>query len=200
MSHKAPYSGMSLLVVDDDAAMRTLLTKIASSWSFETEACASAEEALRRMEQRQFNIIISDVKMGKMDGIQFAETVREKMPATAVIIMTGYPSEKTAMKSLELGATYYLSKPIGMDDLGETLRIAAAWNIGKLTDRAAHRFHGLYAREGADGEKRVETIKEAIRNLLRGPGFVDSLRDFVYNPSATTNALLEELKKRFVAR
>lgn len=197
MSHQAPHSGMKLLIVDDDRSIRTLVAKIAGGWEYETEECDSAESALLRLQKTRFNMVLTDIKMGKMDGITFAEKLRETMPSTAVVIMTGYPSPKTAKKSQDMGAIYYMQKPLDIDDLGNTLKIAAAWNIGMLTDRAAHRFLALRKGHERDKDNRLKAIKFAIKRLIAGPGWMDPLRDFVYAHSVESNALYAELKKKF---
>ncbi len=69
---------MNLLIVDDDTAIRTLVSRIAGSWSYDTAECASAKDALQLLTKRKYNIVLTDIKMGKMDGIAFAEQVRQK--------------------------------------------------------------------------------------------------------------------------
>lgn len=199
MSHKAPYSGMNLLVVDDDASIRALVSRIAGSWAYDTDECASAEDALRQLEKRKYNIILSDIKMGRMDGIAFAEHVRQKMPSIAVVIMTGNPSPKTAKKSHDLGAIYYMQKPIAIEELGDTLRIAASWNIGMLVDRAARRFLALRKGHERDHENRLKAVKDSIRWLLTTSGWSEHLRDFVYITQSERSPLFQELNKKFSA-
>lgn len=197
MPHQSPHPGMKLLIVDDDRSIRTLVAKIAGGWEYETEECDSAESALLRLEKTRFNMVLTDIKMGKMDGITFAEKLRETMPSTAVIIMTGYPSPKTAKKSQDMGAIYYMQKPLDINDLGSTLKIAAAWNTGMLTDRAAHRFLALRQGHDHDMENRLKAIKFEIHRLISGPGWMDALREFVYAHSVESNAVYAELRKKF---
>lgn len=199
MSHKAPYSGMNLLIVDDDATIRALVSRIAGSWSYETAESASAEDALQLLSKRKYNIVLTDIKMGKMDGIAFAEQVRQKMPSIAVVIMTGNPSPKTAKQSHELGAIYYMQKPIAMEELGDTLRIAASWNIGMLIDRAAKRFLALRKGHERDHENRLKAVKDSIRWLLATSGWCEHLRDFVYITQSENSPLFQELNKKFSA-
>lgn len=196
MSYEAPHSHIKLLVVDDDRGIRTLISKIASGWKYETEECESAEAALSRLEHSRFNIVLTDIKMDGMDGITFAEKLRESMPSTAVIIMTGYPSVKTAKKSQDMGAIYYMQKPLDLENLGTTLRIAAAWNIGMLTDRAAQRFLALRKDTGHDHNDRLTSVKIAIKRLLSGPGWMEHLRNFVYAHHVEANPLFSELRKK----
>lgn len=188
---------MKLLIVDDDRSIRTLTARLAENWGYVTEECDSAESALLRLEHTRFNIILTDIKMGKIDGITFAETIREKMPSTAIIIMTGYPSTKTAKKSQDMGAVYYMKKPLEAEDLGNTLKIAASWNMGMLVDRAARRFLALRKGHERDIENRTKAVKFAIRRLLTSPGWMKHLLNFVYTAHVEKNELFMELNKKF---
>lgn len=196
MPFTAKFSGLNLLIVDDDAATRALLARLANHWGYMTTQCASAEEAIESLRFQKANIVVTDIRMRKMNGLEFAQIIREKMPSIAVVMITGYPSEKTAQKSLELGATYYLQKPISADEFGETLRIATAWNIGMLADRGARRYQDIFAQKQTAN---LDIVKEAIRRLLRAPGASGHLRDLVYSSNVGSNPLLLELQKRFSA-
>lgn len=197
MNHKAPYVNMKLLIVDDDASIRTMLLKIASGWGYEIDECSSAEAALIRLEKTRYNVVLTDIKMGKMDGIAFAEKLRQTMPSTAVIIMTGSPSVKTAKQSHEMGAIYYLQKPLDIDTLGETLRIAAVWNIGKLIDRGAQRFLAVRKGHERDKENRIQAIKSTMKRLIASSEWLTALRELVYDQDITSNILFIELNKKF---
>jgi two-component system, cell cycle response regulator len=197
MQHHAPYSHTKLLIVDDDRAIRTLISKIAGSWQYETEECENAEAALTRFEEARYNIVLTDIKMGGMDGIAFAGKIREKMPSTAIIIMTGYPSSKTAQKSQDMGAIYYMQKPLDLNDLGGTLKIAAAWNISMLIDRAANRFLALAKENPQERADQLNAVKSAIKQMLAVPDGMNHLRNFVYAKSIETNPFNLELGKKF---
>ncbi|MBS0616748.1 MAG: response regulator [Spirochaetes bacterium] len=197
MTHKAPYSGMKILIVDDDAAIRALISKIASGWSYEADECSSAEAALVRLEKLKYNIVLTDIRMGKMDGIAFAEKLRQSMPSTAVVVMTGAPSSKTAKQTQEMGAIYYLQKPLDLDTLGDTLRIAAVWNIGMLVDRGAQRFLSLRKGHERDRENRLKTIKATMKRLIVAPDWMAALRNLVYDNDVTANKLYRELNEKF---
>ena len=197
MSFKAPQSGIKLLIVDDDRALRAALSRMAQNWDYHVEESASAEDALRELEKSRFNIVLTDIRMDKMDGMTFAAKVRESMPSTAVIIMTGYPTAKTAQKSHEIGAIYHMQKPVGLNALGDTLKIAACWNIGMLMDRGARRFHALQTGTERDQSDLLKAIKAEVQNFLEVPDQMPALRDFVYAAHVEDNALFEFLKAKF---
>lgn len=197
MLQKSPIPQLKLLVVDDDRSIRALVTRVASDWDYAVQEAATAEQALQRLQVERYNIILTDIRMGKLDGIEFAQKVRETMPSTAVVIMTGFPSATTAQKSHEMGAIYYMKKPLGMDELGETLRIAASWNIGMLVDRAGRRFLALRKGDGRDQANRLKSIKLEIRKHLNFPDAAEALRDFVYAHQIEKNPLFRELNDKF---
>ncbi|MBN8220288.1 MAG: response regulator [Spirochaetes bacterium] len=197
MLQRSPIPKLKILVVDDDRSIRSLVSRAASDWDYEVEESPTAEQALQRLQIERYNIILTDIRMGKIDGIEFAQKVRESMPSTAVIIMTGFPTPKSAQKSQEMGAIYYMTKPLGMDELAETLRIAASWNIGMLVDRAGRRFLALRKGDGRDQANRLKSIKLEIRKHLNFPDAAEALRDFVYAQHIENNQLFRELNDKF---
>ena len=197
MLQRSPIPKLKILVVDDDRSIRSLVSRAASDWDYEVEESPTAEQALQRLQIERYNIILTDIRMGKIDGIEFAQKVRESMPSTAVIIMTGFPTPKSAQKSQEMGAIYYMTKPLGMDELAETLRIAASWNIGMLVDRAGRRFLALRKGDERDQANRLKSIKLEIRKHLNFPDAAEALRDFVYAQHIENNQLFRELNDKF---
>lgn len=193
----APYSGLKLLIVDDEPNIRMLASHLAESWGYLTRDCSSAEIALHYLNQEVFNIVLTDIKMAKMDGLTFAEEIRKKTPSVAVVIMTGYASPQTAKKSQDIGAVYYLKKPINNDELADTLRIAAGWNISMLVDRGARRYLTLRKGHERDHDSRLTSIKTEIKRLLRSPGKATALRELVYDANVEKNLLLAELNAKF---
>jgi CheY-like chemotaxis protein len=197
MEPGAQLRDVRLLIVDDDRAIRDFLSRTCEPWGYQTETASSAEIALVHLESERYNIILTDIRMGKMDGLSFAAKIREKMPSVAIVVMTGFPSAKTAKQSQELGAVYYLQKPISSRDLSETLRIASSWNLGMLAQRAAQRFLALKKVPEAERKNSLQQVKAEIRQFLAKTGSVKILRNFVYRPDFQNTTLFTELDKSF---
>ncbi|WP_041948330.1 response regulator [Turneriella parva] len=197
MFHNAPFSGMKLMVVDDEYSIRSLVMRMAEVWGYIVQDCSSAESALIHLERDRFNIILTDIHMAKMDGVAFAEQVRKKMPSIAIAMMTGYASPKTAKKSQDLGAIYYLKKPFTNEELSQTLKIAAHWNISMLLDRAARKYLKLKQGHERDTQARITSIKSEIKSQLRSPGTAVALREFVYATNVEKNQLYAHLNGKF---
>lgn len=196
MLHNAPFSGLKLMVVDDEYAIRSLVTRMAEVWGYIVQDCSSAETAMLYLERERFNIILTDIRMAKMDGIAFAEKVRERMPSVAIAMMTAYASPKTAKKSQDLGAIYYLKKPFTNEELSQTLRLAAHWNTSMLLDKAARKFLHLKQAQDRDQQARITAVKNEIKARLRYPGSAAAMRDFVYG-GGDKNSIYEHLCSKF---
>ena len=109
-----------VLVVDDDGDTRDLLTSALHSFSYTVEAVESGAEALARLQTESFNVVISDINLVGMSGIELCTTLSATWPELPVIVITGYGNLVTAIAAIRAGAYDFITKPIVMD----TLRIA----------------------------------------------------------------------------
>ena len=113
-----------LLIVDDEAVIRDGLKRVLEGESFVVETCSSGFSAIEAMQKRDFDLIITDLKMPGMSGIEVLKSVRTLQPHIPVILITGYASIDTAVEAMKNGAADYLSKPFAPDLLLEKVRNA----------------------------------------------------------------------------
>ncbi|MCL6099527.1 MAG: sigma-54 dependent transcriptional regulator [Bacteroidetes bacterium] len=106
-----------ILIVDDEKPIRDSLKMVLDEEGFSTEVAADGEEALQKIQEINFDIVVTDIKMPKLDGMQLLESASKISPETFFIIMTAYASVKTAIDALRQGAFDYLIKPVEFDDL-----------------------------------------------------------------------------------
>jgi ATP-dependent Lon protease len=111
-----------VLVVDDEEIARTNLEYILRKEGHQVATAANGLEALDKVKAQEFDVILTDLKMEKMDGIQLLESVKQIAPHTEIIMVTGYATVATAVDALKKGAAHYLSKPIKLDELRGTVR------------------------------------------------------------------------------
>jgi DNA-binding NtrC family response regulator len=104
-----------ILVIDDDAIACEFLQEALRLDGYDVMTCTSAQEALKQ-DISSYALIMSDIRMPKMDGLQFLSEVQKQFPNTPVIIMTAYGSLDTTMEALSLGAWDYISKPFSPED------------------------------------------------------------------------------------
>jgi DNA-binding NtrC family response regulator len=105
-----------ILVIDDDAIACEFLQEALSRAGYEVDAFTSAKKALRE-DLSAYDLLMSDIRMPDMDGLQFLRQVHEKWPELPVILMTAYGSLETTMEALRLGAWDYISKPFSPDQI-----------------------------------------------------------------------------------
>ncbi|MGD8396364.1 MAG: response regulator [Candidatus Eiseniibacteriota bacterium] len=121
-----PCEGLDVLVIDDEPIVgKTLelaLGKIGCRVETETDPAA----ALERLEARSFDIVLTDVVMGEIDGIQVLERVRDRSPRTRVIIMTAFAMMEMARKAMDRGAFDFIAKPFDAAQIREIVGRAAA--------------------------------------------------------------------------
>ena len=107
----------NILVVEDDNATRDTMVDFLSEAGYEVESARNGEDAIAMAQEYSFNIVITDLKMPKGDGIQVLEQIKKIDPRTIVIICTGYGTVDTAVKAMKLGAYEYITKPIKIEEI-----------------------------------------------------------------------------------
>ncbi len=120
-----------ILIVDDEMAIRETLKSILEEEGYECAVAADGLDALEKLEKNNFDVIISDIKMPNMDGMELMDRVSNISPETFFIIMTAYASVQTAIETLRKGAYDYLIKPVEFDDL--LIRLKRLLNFKKLS-------------------------------------------------------------------
>ncbi len=111
-----------ILVVDDEEIARTNLEYILRKDGYQVTGSPSAVAALEQLTQKEFDIVLTDLKMEQMDGMQLLEAIKQRAPQTEVVMITGYATVHTAVDALRKGAAHYLSKPIDLEELRRTVK------------------------------------------------------------------------------
>lgn len=107
-----------ILVVDDEEEIRDFLYKALSRMGgFHVEVAETAEEALQKIEKDQFDLVLTDLKMPKMDGLQLVTEIAKSKPEILTIMMTGHGTIDSALEAMKRGASDYLMKPLNLDEL-----------------------------------------------------------------------------------
>jgi EAL domain-containing protein (putative c-di-GMP-specific phosphodiesterase class I) len=145
----APEPIRLLLVDDDPAILRTYRRALERRGATVTSAC-NGKEAVGHLEADSFDVIVSDICMPEMTGIEFLEAVRGRDVDVPVILVTGTSSMETAIPAIEYGAFRYLSKPVREQELWDvTLRAASMHKLARIR-RAALEIPGLEGKRGSD--------------------------------------------------
>jgi len=115
-----------ILIVDDDNGQRSLLETFLDAQGYRTRSAASGESALQMLETEKFAMIISDVRMPGMSGIETLRRVRQHHPTLPVLLVTAFADIRSAVAAMRDGAVNYLAKPFDLDELIASVQLATA--------------------------------------------------------------------------
>ena len=132
-------SQRAVLIVDDDAPMRDMLASLLEEGGIRCAAAASADEALERIEEAEFDAVISDIRMPAKDGVEFMGELRGLRPDTPVILMTAFGSIDAAVDAMRAGAFDYITKPFKRDAILASLERAFERRALELENRQLRR-------------------------------------------------------------
>jgi DNA-binding NtrC family response regulator len=107
----------SILVVDDEVDFLEPLTKRLQKRNIDSVGVTSAEEAFKLLDTRRFDVVVLDIKLPGMDGIEALREMKRRAPLTEVILLTGHASVESSIEGMKLGAFDYLLKPAKFEDL-----------------------------------------------------------------------------------
>lgn len=108
-----------VLVIDDEEVVRRSLTRVLDREHCEVEQAENGTAGLRALERQGYDAVLLDLRMPGMDGIEVLGQIKNRWPATEVIVITGYPGLETAKQAMRLGAYDYLAKPVGCDEVAQ---------------------------------------------------------------------------------
>ncbi|MBN2687570.1 MAG: sigma-54-dependent Fis family transcriptional regulator [Deltaproteobacteria bacterium] len=122
-----------VMVVDDEATIREVLSSYLEKMNYSVETAEDGEDALKKFRKGDFDLIISDLSMPKIDGLELLKRIRVIDKDVIFLMITGYPSIETAVDAIKKGAYDYLTKPFHMEDI--KLRIERALEKRLLKER-----------------------------------------------------------------
>ena len=135
-----------ILVVDDEAIARANLARVLAHDGHETAQAGSGSIALEMLQHGEYDLVLTDLIMPDMGGLELLERVRARFPGTEVIVVTGYPMVETAVEAMRKGAYHYLAKPYQLDEA--RLLVARALEKRRLYLEVARMRSLLETREG----------------------------------------------------
>ena len=114
-----------VLVVDDEGEFVDAVVERLNLRGFDAKGATNGREALKCMHQRSYNVVLLDVKMPELGGLEVIRKVKETWPNLQVVLLTGHGSSQDAEEGIQLGAYKYLMKPVNIEDLISILREAS---------------------------------------------------------------------------
>ncbi len=172
----------NVLVVDDEGAIRYSVSKTLQRVGYTVAEAASGEEALDMMGGQTYDVVLTDIRMPGLDGVDLVRRIKEMDADTIVILMTGYPSLSTAVEALRLGAHDYLIKPSSSQDIRQSvakgversrnlkrrrnLLDAIRNNVQELSRNDADFAAALGLVDGDDKQRLMDAVTEPTANTV----------------------------------
>jgi two-component system, NtrC family, response regulator AtoC len=164
--------GIRFLVVDDEESIRRLCTTVAEGMGFTAMEAATGEDALELLEEQPAHIVLTDLVMPRMSGLEFLERVKRLLPRAEIAVMTGHGSVETAVQAMKLGAYDYIAKPFSpLEELRLFLR--------RMADKIELVEENHFLRERVDTETGLHGIVGStpkIQDVLRMIGRLKDTR------------------------
>jgi DNA-binding NtrC family response regulator len=168
-------SGNKILVVDDDREMASLLSDVLRDEGFSVVPLSDSLEASRNLQREEFDVLITDLKMKGLKGLDLLEEAKKVAPLTPVIIITAFGTIESAIQAMKMGAYDYITKPFQMDQIVLTVKKAVEnrWlkkEVVRLKKEVETRFHFHQLIGKSPSMQKiydlVERIKESSSNVL----------------------------------
>ncbi len=154
-----------LLLVDDDVSILRAYEKALGARGFTVDTAATGKQAVERVQAATFDVVVSDITMPEMTGLEFLKHVREHDLDVPVILMTGEPGLESAVRALEYGAFRYFVKPVDPEGLAEAARMASRLHQMARLKREALELSGVHAKALGDRASLEQRFESACAKL-----------------------------------
>src|SRR6267142_4077447 len=148
-----------ILVVDDEQSMAQFLAIVLRKEGYQVSTVSNGKDALEKVKAEPFDVVITDIKMPGMDGIQLLQQIKKHDPSLPVVIMTAYASQQSAIDSVNQGAFQYLIKNAKNDEI--KLVVRNALEMRKV--RQENQYLKRELKRGHDGKTIIGTSEEMVR-------------------------------------
>jgi putative nucleotidyltransferase with HDIG domain len=182
-----------ILVVEDDPIVRDFCDRLLRMKGYQVRVAENGRVALERMRETRFDLLLTDLQMPEMGGIQLLQEVQQRYPGTDAIVFTAFATVETAREALKLGAFDYLTKPVSVDDLERTVRRALEWRRIRQEKQRLSEIVALYEISQAfTGTLDTVTAVREIERLLCRRFAPVSLSLSLYHPEDEQLELLTQ--------
>ncbi len=186
-----------ILIIEDDPQMRQGLEEIFSGEGYSVSTAISGREALNLLEKEEFDIVLADVVMPHVGGLDVLKEVQKKWPSMPVVMVTAFATVKDAVTAMKEGASEYISKPFKIDEVQTAVR--------RVLEEARLRSSEVVARPGGGETLEKGSVIKALSNPIRwgalalleacrGLRFTDLQRELGVNDASRLSYHLRELR------
>lgn len=153
-----------ILIIDDEKAIRKTLTEILSFEGYKIDEAADGEEGLKRFKEKSYDLVLCDIKMPKLDGIEFLQKAADTNPDIPIIMISGHGNIETAVEAVKKGAYDFISKPPDLNRLLITIRNAME-RSSLVTETKVLKRKVSRVQEMIGGSAPIQRIKDTIEKV-----------------------------------
>lgn len=157
---------INILVVDDEHSALELLFDILSKEGYNVELATNGDEAIARINKEQINIVVTDFKMSKMNGLEVITRIKEVDPLVSFIIITAYPSLEIAVRAMKKGVKDFIIKPFGADEIVDAVNKVVKEQISYRKKRIREKQESLLLIDEIAGVYNREYFFEALNQEI----------------------------------
>src|SRR5947199_924173 len=154
----------AILIIDDEKSIRKTLTEILSYEGYKVDEAGDGEEGLKKFKEKTYDLVLCDIKMPKLDGIEFLEKAKQINADVPIIVISGHGNIETAVEAVKKGAFDYISKPPDLNRMLITIRNAKdKTNLvkeAKVLKRRVSKVQEMIGESAA-----IQKIKETIEKV-----------------------------------
>jgi len=166
----------SVLIVDDEKNIRLTLSQALEVLEVETDTAANGEEALAKLKEKEFGLILLDLKMPGMDGMEVLRQVSEMRPDIRIIIITAYGTVESAVEAIKLGAADFIQKPFTPEEIREL--VSRVMDREKLDQQKAMDYtSSIELAKRCIGDRHFDAAVEHVRKAIS----LDPVRPEAFN-------------------
>jgi DNA-binding NtrC family response regulator len=154
----------SILIIDDEKAIRKTLSEILSFEGYKIDEAVDGEEGLKKFKDKTYDVVLSDIKMPKIDGLDFLQKALESNPDVPIIMISGHGNIETAVEAVKKGAYDFIQKPPDLNRLLITIRNAMERN-SLVTETKTLKRKAFKAQEMIGESEPIKRIKETIEKV-----------------------------------
>ncbi len=174
---------VSILVVDDEQSMRDFLTILLQKEGYQVDTAENGDSALTYLSESIYNVVITDIRMPGMSGLDLLNTIKENHPTLPVIMITAFASPDDAVSAMKNGAFDYISKPFNVDEIKSVIESATSKKtVHNLTPPQPDNFPGIIGQS-----REMLKIFDMIRRIAPTPANV-----LIYGESGTGKELVAQ--------
>ncbi|HEY0040485.1 MAG TPA: sigma-54 dependent transcriptional regulator, partial [Flavisolibacter sp.] len=154
----------TLLIIDDEKAIRKTLSEILTFEGYKLEEAVDGEEGLRKFKEKTFDVVLCDIKMPKIDGMEFLQKATESNPDVPIIMISGHGNIETAVEAVKKGAYDFIQKPPDLNRLLITIRNAMERNK-LVSETKILKRRAIKVQEMIGGSAPIKQIKDTIEKV-----------------------------------